>query len=245
VVIEYTLTYEDGGDHALRNVACVPEDDAQDEACDTADIPGSALDQWKTVDTGDEPVAAGSVLTYTLWFENTGSAAAAVDAVDHLAGVLDDADLTGEIVASEGLEAVADGDRIAITGSVAPGETGKVTYQTTVRGDDERGDDQAANFLVPAGEEPPATCGEADAERPDCTTTPIPRITATKTVDPETGATVVAGQDVTYTLTFANEGAAAGDVDYADDLSGVLDDADITAGPEASSDALEAVIDAD
>src|SRR5690606_10131290 len=202
VVIEYTLTYEDGGDHALRNVACVPEDDAQDEACDTADIPGSALDQWKTVDTGDEPVAAGSVLTYTLWFENTGSAAAAVDAVDHLAGVLDDADLTGEIVASEGLEAVADGDRIAITGSVAPGETGKVTYQATVRGDDERGDDQAANFLLPQGATPPEACEPAEGEAPDCTVTPIaaPEIQATKSADPASGETIEAGQDVTYTL---------------------------------------------
>ncbi|WP_158539285.1 DUF7927 domain-containing protein [Renibacterium salmoninarum] len=59
-----------------------------------------------------------------------------------------------------------------------------------------------------------------------------------KSVDPASGTTVKAGQELTYTLTFTNKGAAAGDVNRVDDLSKVLDDAKITSAPTSSDAAL-------
>ena len=43
------------------------------------------------------------------------------------------------------------------------------------------------------------------------------------------------GDEITYTLTFTNDGGAPATVDTTDDLSGVLDDADLIAGPTAQS----------
>ncbi|WP_430644761.1 DUF6923 family protein, partial [Agromyces sp. GXS1127] len=57
-------------------------------------------------------------------------------------------------------------------------------------------------------------------------------ITASKSVDPEDGSPVVAGDEVTYTLSFESTGSADATIDYTDDLSGVLDDATITSDPQ-------------
>lgn len=66
-----------------------------------------------------------------------------------------------------------------------------------------------------------------------------PTLSATKTSD--AGATVVPGQVVTYTLTFANTGTADGAIDSTDDLSDILDDATVTTAP-ASDSASVAVV---
>ena len=105
----------------------------------------------------------------------------------------------------------------------------------TVNEEDERGNDSADNFLVESGEEPPADCADGSGL---CTVTPLPNLDVTKAVDPESGSTVLAGQELTYTLTFVNNGNAAGAVDYTDHLTGVLDDADVTGQPVASDEAL-------
>ncbi|MFD5601281.1 DUF6923 family protein [Leucobacter sp. NPDC058333] len=379
--VTYTATYTGEGDQNLRNVACIPAGEVApgERACDLVQIPGADLTQWKQVSASATPAVAGTVLTYTLFFQNDGEADATVDAVDDLTYVLDDADVTVEPSSSDGLNPVRTGNQIAITGTVPAGTTSSVTYQVTVKADGDRGDDvstnfllaadeepptnpvcvpddeqlpnctatpiaavsyskaveastspvvagtvltytitventgavagpvaredvltdvlddaelsadpesdtasvtvtdvqagrfaiggtlgagetalvtydvtvlpdadrgnnAANNFLVPPGEEPPADC---DADSPECTSTPMPLITATKSVDVGTGATVVAGQEVTYTLTFANSGTAAGDVDYTDNLAGVLDDATLTGGPSSSDAALVANLGAD
>ncbi|MFP3468193.1 hypothetical protein, partial [Leifsonia sp. SIMBA_070] len=81
------------------------------------------------------------------------------------------------------------------------------------------GDNVASNFLVPNGTTPPEECLDGN-----CTVTPIGRVLAAKSSDPESGSAVVADQIVTYTLSFENDGHAAADVHYVDDLAGVLDD---------------------
>ncbi|WP_162621748.1 DUF11 domain-containing protein [Microbacterium suaedae] len=380
--ITYRVEYTGEGDNNLRNLACVPEDDVLPgaEPCDVVNVPAAQLNTWKQVSASDDPAEAGSVLTYTLFFESTGQAPADVDYTDELTHVLDDADVTAEPTSADGLNAPRDGARISVTGSVPQGETYTVEYQVTVKPDGERGDDIAANFLVPGipNDPPPEpVCEPTDVERPDCTvtpiaaveyaksvsassdpveagtvltytvtvdstgeattpvsredvltgvlddaeltsapvsdtdsvtvsdvvdsrfeiggelaggetatityevtvlpdaergdnsannflvppggdprdecvegsdectSTPIPLITADKSVDPETGTTVLAGQDVTYTLTFANVGEASGSVDYTDDLSGVLDDANLVSGPVVSDPALTADLDAE
>src|SRR5690606_31695969 len=94
-----------------------------------------------------------------------------------------------------------DGNRISITGAVPADETYSVTYQVTVRADAERGDDIAANFLLPNDpDNPPApptdpVCQPTDGGRPDCTVTPIGRLLTGKAVaadsDPVVAGTVL------------------------------------------------------
>ncbi|MBN8425511.1 DUF11 domain-containing protein [Microbacterium esteraromaticum] len=179
--VTYAVTYTGEGDAVLENTVCVPASEtlAGADACDLVTVPGAVLTQWKSVESSDSPAVAGSVLTYALHFHNAGSAAAAVDSIDALAHVLDDAEVTAEPVASAGLTAARTGETIAITGTVASGEVATVTYQVTVKADGQRGDDIAANFLMTddpsAPPVAPATpeCTPADTDQPNCTVTPI------------------------------------------------------------------------
>lgn len=242
VTIEYTVTYTGEGDHLLTNTACVPVGDALPGAdpCAEVSVPGAALTDWKTVVASDSPLGEGDTLTYTLHFESNGMSAADVDAVDSLVHVLDDADVTIEPVSTGGVTAVRTGDSIAITGSVEPGTIATVTYTVTLLPDAERGDNIAANFLLAPGEVPPTdpVCVPEDTEFPDCTVNEIPEIIDSKTVTPESGTTVQPGAELTYTLTFENIGQGTGTVDRVDDLTHILDDAEVTVAPAASDVAL-------
>ncbi|WP_067197675.1 DUF7927 domain-containing protein [Microbacterium sp. XT11] len=240
--ITYTVTYTGEGDQNLRNLACVPTGEtAQGEpSCDVVQIPGSGLTQWKQVQASDTPAAAGTVLTYTLFFDNDGEAAADVDAVDDLTHVSDDADVTTEPTSAEGLSVSRDGNRIAITGSVPAGETHTVTYQVTIRADGERGDDTAANFLMQNDPENPPVpptdpvCEPQDEQFPDCTTTPIAAVVYSKSVSADSDP-VVAGTVLTYTVTVENTGTTTAPVSREDVLTDVLDEADLTSGPQSDT----------
>ncbi|MFJ2369219.1 DUF6923 family protein [Microbacterium sp. NPDC087665] len=236
--ITYSVTYTGEGDQILRNLACIPEDATLPgaQSCDRVQVPGALLTQWKTAQPSSDPVVAGSTITYTLFFDNDGQSPAAVDAIDDLTYVLDDAAVTTEPVASAGLTVVRDGAEISITGSVPVGQTSTVTYTVTVLPDDERGDSIASNFLLAPGETPPTDgeCVPTDAEQPDCTTTPITGVTYTKSV--ETSETPVrTGTELTYTVVVTNTGATTVDVLRDDDLSDVLDDATLTGAAESDT----------
>ncbi|WP_162893175.1 hypothetical protein [Microbacterium halotolerans] len=86
---------------------------------------------------------------------------------------------------------------------------------------------------------------EADTNESTLSPLPVPEIKAAKSVDPESGSAVLAGQDVIYELTFSNSGNVEGPVDYTDDLSGVLDDAALVGDPEVPDPALSVVIDSE
>jgi len=58
-----------------------------------------------------------------------------------------------------------------------------------------------------------------------------PELEVTKSVDPDTGTAIATGDVLTYTLRFENTGYVDAPVDYTDDLSDVLDDADLTVAP--------------
>ncbi|MGI6878388.1 CshA/CshB family fibrillar adhesin-related protein [Microbacterium sp. gxy059] len=231
--IDYEVTYTGEGDNVLRNAVCADPEDTAPGAypCDYAQIPAADLHTWKSVSASSDPVVAGTQLEYTLWFLNDGQAAAAVDHVDSLAQVTDDADVTVE-PSSDVLDATRDGDEIRITGSVPAGGTVSVTYTVTVRGDGERGDDVATNFLLPAGEEPPAdgVCEPSDERFPECTSTPIAAFSAEKSVSASSDP-VVEGTVLTYEITVRGTGSATAEVAIEDVLAGVIDDADITTPP--------------
>ncbi|WP_430592119.1 DUF6923 family protein [Humidisolicoccus flavus] len=65
-----------------------------------------------------------------------------------------------------------------------------------------------------------------------------PNLTVTKSVDPGSGTTVIAGQELTYTLSFANSGTASAVIDWTDNLAGVTDDATVSQAPTSSNEAL-------
>jgi fimbrial isopeptide formation D2 family protein/uncharacterized repeat protein (TIGR01451 family) len=243
--ITYTATYTGGGDQNLRNVACIPEDEVApgQERCDFVQIPGAALTQWKKVSSSDSPAVAGSVLTYTLFFKNTGGAAADVDAIDDLTHVLDDADITTEPISPDGLAVTRDGSRISVTGQVPSGETYQVTYTATIKADGQRGDNISSNFLMKnRPDDPPEpprvpTCKPTDAQLPDCTETPIAQVEYAKSVSASSDP-VEAGTVLTYTVTVKSTGADTTAVSREDVLAGVLDDATLTGAPRSDTETV-------
>ncbi len=204
VTITYQVTYTGAGDHTLINVAFEPKDPDNPEppACDPADengldpetgqpcakhrIPAAGLTVEKSADpSSGVKVEEGQRITYSLTFENDGSAAAEVDYTDHLAGVLDDADVIKSATASDPSLIVLDADdQFTVQGKLAAGRTVTVSYVVDVRAANDQGDGVLANFVTETGREVPEACADDD---PTCTTHPVdvPKL-------PDTGAPNVA-----------------------------------------------------
>ncbi|WP_230108736.1 DUF11 domain-containing protein [Microbacterium foliorum] len=210
---------------------CVPTDTEQPN-CTTTPITG--VSYTKSVEASETPVRTGTELTYTVLVTNTGATTVDVLRDDNLTDVLDDATLTGDPESDTGSVTV-DGptdDILQIRGTLAAGATAEVTYTVTVNALGDRGNNTAANFLVPPGTPPAGPC---DPTTEECTVTPIQGFTVSKTSDAET---TTPGGVVTYTVTVTNVGAVdytdADPAAFEDDLSGVLDDAtyngDVSAG---------------
>ena len=105
---------------------------------------------------------------------------------------------------------------------LASGEDATISYQVRYTGG---GDQQLDNSAcVPAEQafDPAVAC--------DTTQVPGSDLTQTKTSDPADGSAVDEGDEITYTLRFTNTGPAPAAVDTTDDLSGVLDDAELSTG---------------
>lgn len=170
------------------------------------------------------------MITYTLTYTNDGQAPGVVDSVDDLTEVLDDADVTAAPVSSsDAVTATLLPEAIRVVGPIEPGETVTVTYEVTVKPDGERGDHELVNVLVPDNpDDPPVPPVTHD----------VPELVDYKSVDPASGTTVQPGGELVYTLHFRNDGAAPAVVDREDVLTGVLDDATISAAPAASDEAL-------
>ncbi|UUE25221.1 isopeptide-forming domain-containing fimbrial protein [Rhodococcus qingshengii] len=172
-----------------------------------------------------ETVNIGQSITYTLNFENPGTAPATIDYTDYLADVIDDGTVAVG-AATGGLTAALNGaDKIKVGGTLPAGGKGTVTYTVTVK---DGGNKVLNNYLVPGTTTPPTTCDPATNL---CTTHPMPGFTLTKTADPVSGSTVQAGDTITHTVTGANTGRTAlTPATITDDLSAVLNNAAVVPG---------------
>ncbi|RIJ69839.1 DUF11 domain-containing protein [Nakamurella silvestris] len=199
-------------------------------------VPGFTL--AKTADpVSGSTVVGGDTITYTVTGTNTG--ATVLDPViitDDLSKVLNHATLAGTPSASSGAAPVVTGTTLTWTGTLPVGGTVVLTYSVVLD------TDVAAGTIVnnhASGTSQPPTTPEHPVPPivppPVTTEHPVPGFTLTKTANPPTGSTVVAGGEITYTVTGTNTGATVLDpVTLTDDLSKVLTNATLTGAPAAS-----------
>ena len=179
-------------------------------------------------------VAAGDEITYTLTGDNTGRTDLDTVITDDLSSVLNNAALTSAPIAViEGEDTVPapvmEGTTLTWSGALAPGQTLTITYVVTVN-------DDVAGVLIENSASSEATPPTTTPITPPTVVTvhPTPGYEFTKTANPATGATVQAGQEITYTLTGVNTGETDLDTVITDDLSQVLSFATIATAPVAT-----------
>ncbi|MFK3835008.1 GEVED domain-containing protein [Microbacterium sp. NPDC087868] len=253
VTLTYSVTLQAGGDGVVRNVAWQPTtpptpgnpptdvptcdpatgegtDPVTGEVCASTEnlLPRLTID--KTAST-DELPADGDSVTYTVVVTNEGPGEFTTESpatfVDDMTEVLDDATYNGDATASAGTVTYA-APELSWSGPLAAGASATITY--TVTYDASTGDNVLINTVCMPEEDaldPDAACDFAQV--------PAAALSMDKTVNPASGTAVIAGQEVTYTLSFTNEGAAPATVDALDSLANVLDDATLTAGPTADA----------
>ncbi|MFF1553412.1 isopeptide-forming domain-containing fimbrial protein [Rhodococcus erythropolis] len=202
-------------------------------------VPGFTL--AKTADPASGTgVNAGQVITYTVTGSNTGKTTLdPVVLTDDLSKVLDNAALVdGSLkVTVDGAPAAAPtlaGTTLSWTGALEAGKSVVLTYQVKVNAGVAGG--VLVNNKVTGTAKPPT--GPEITPPPVTTEHPVdgtPAIEVLKSSDPSTTNRVVAGQEITYTLTFKNVGTADGEVSFYDDLTDVLDDAVMTKDPATTS----------
>jgi len=250
VTVTYSVTVKpngERGDSVLGNFV-VPGGELPPEECAEGSTlctvhPVRHFSVTKTADvtTG---VASGDVVTYTIRLTNDGgvdyTATDPAGFSDDLVDVVDDATYNQDAtaVASDDSDVPAvsyDAPVLSWSGPLAAGEYVDFTYSVTVNN---LGDADLINTAVPV-------CGPdevCDPETPPVTIL-LPRITPDKDSDPATGSSVAVGEVINYSLIFTNSGQATGDVASTDDLSAVLDDAEMTALPTTDVSGVTATFD--
>ncbi|WP_226533518.1 beta strand repeat-containing protein [Microbacterium paraoxydans] len=212
--------------------------------------PGFTLTKSADPETGTR-VDPGSVITYTVTGTNTGDTVLDPAVIsDDLSGVLAHASYNDDAAASRG-DVSVDGESLAWSGVLRPGQDVVITYSVTV--DPAAGGETIANTVTgtvtplipsdPSDPDSPTTPGTPITPPPSTTEHPVnePGFTFAKSVDPATGTAVDPGDVLTYTLTAANTGQTALDpVEIVDDLSEVLPYASYNDDAEAVIDGLPA-----
>ncbi|MCD7101407.1 DUF7927 domain-containing protein [Pseudoclavibacter sp. 13-3] len=186
-------------------------------------------------------VKPGDTVTYSVTASAADAPAAIRDVVltDRLDEVLAAADFvsgSAKLVIGSTTTDVADptDDRLQTNAFELPGgATATLSYQVTVKSDAYGA--TLRNVATGAGDVPPTTCptpeGDDPVTDPECVTTHVTgKWSLAKTSDPASGATVLPGAEVAYTLTTSNtsgNGAKVSGATASDDLSGVLEHAEL------------------
>lgn len=232
----YSVTLTQGGDRAVDNSACVTADGVEAQ-CDATESVKPALTIKKISSATGVLPDVGDTVTYEVTITNTGpgdyTAANPATAHDDLSDVIDDADfVVASLNASTGTVTLeADHSAWDWEGALAAGESATISYEVIYQ---TTGDFVLENTAcVPEGD-----TAEIGDENCATVTTTGPFIITSKSSDPVSGTALIAGQEVTYTLSFANIGGVAGPVSKIDDMTHLLDDATLVSAPVASSSAL-------
>ncbi|WP_235170834.1 isopeptide-forming domain-containing fimbrial protein [Rhodococcus erythropolis] len=215
--------------------------DPATQLCTTHPVKVPGFTVAKTADPASGTnVAAGQTITYTVTGANTGNTTLdPVVLTDDLSKVLDNAALVdGSLKATvDGVDGAAptlSGTTLSWTGALEAGKSVVLTYQVKINAGVAGG--TLINNKVTGTAKPPT--GPEITPPPVTTEHPVdgtPAIEVLKSSDPSTTNRVVAGQEITYTLTFKNVGTADGEVSFYDDLTDVLDDAVMTKNPATTS----------
>ncbi|MFD6511490.1 isopeptide-forming domain-containing fimbrial protein, partial [Rhodococcus sp. NPDC060176] len=215
--------------------------DPATQLCTTHPVQVPGFTVAKTADpVSGTNVAAGQTITYTVTGSNTGNTILdPVVLTDDLSKVLDNAALVdGSLKAVvDGVDATAptlSGTTLSWSGALQAGKSVVLTYQVKINAGVAGG--TLINNKVTGTAKPPT--GPEITPPPVTTEHPVdgtPAIEVLKSSDPSTTNRVVAGQEITYTLTFKNVGTADGEVSFYDDLTDVLDDAVMTKNPATTS----------
>jgi len=198
-------------------------------------VPGFVVSKVSHPVSGSQ-VSPGDLVSYTVTGSNTGSTVLdPVTITDDLADVLDDAELVaGSLTSSVGDAPTTSGKKLTWSGTLVAGQSVHLTYKVKVKGDAASGA-RLKNVVVGSATPP----GGDPITPPEVSTThPVadPGFTLTKAADPVSGTQVLAGDTITYTVVGQNTGNTVLDpVTITDDLSDVLDDAELVAGSLASS----------
>lgn len=249
VTMTYTVTLTATGDGAVRNVVYGDTPDITTPVCDPPDENGidpatqiacaenefelPRLTITKTASETELP-AVGDTVTYTVTATNEGpgvfTEGAPAVVTDDLTEVIDDGTYNGDATSTVAGTLEYAAPTLSWEGALAAGQSVTIEYTVTYTG---AGDQELINTACV-----PETDTLPGAEPCATVTVPAGLLDVSKSVDPEDGSTVTAGQQLTYTLTFDSIGTAAATVDWTDDLSAVLDDATVITAPTASSDAV-------
>ncbi|MBC9719671.1 DUF11 domain-containing protein [Streptomyces sp. TRM66268-LWL] len=240
VTVTYKVKIPDplkaGGDKSLKNAVA-----SSGSNCPTGTEPGcfSGPKGIGTMKLTKElltpgPIKPGMVVKYQVTAVNSGSGTyPGASFTDDLSGVLDDAawDGTEAAVSSDSARTPnapvfdAAGKKLTWTGDVAAGETVTVTYSATV-GTPPLGDKKLNNKIVGPGCPPGSTEPECGGEEEG-----IANLGMKKEVDAP--SPVKPGSEIKYTVTLENTGTADyPNASFTDDVSGVVDDATLTDGPD-------------
>ena len=196
-------------------------------------------------------VVAGQTVTYTLTAKNSGDIDLTnVTLTDDLASVLPYADLASGPTASPNSGNISTANnKVTWTGDLAANQTVTVTYSVKVHSDLDKSDilkNQVTGSATDPNDPRPVPSSCVDGTEDGCysTLTPsLPGLTIKKISDPASGGIAPTGSQVTYTLTGENSGNADLNVTLTDNLSDVLDNADIdTTSLSATIDGAPAAV---
>lgn len=179
--------------------------------------------------------ASGGRVEYTIDVTNNGPGECTAERpcsfTDDMSGVLNDATYNDDAAASSGTVAV-DGFELTWEGALASGETATVTYSVTAE-PNESGDYHPLNTVC-------LTEFATDPESP-CATSSITGSGAWedwKESNPASGSVVRPGETIDYVLHFEGTGTAPVELLREDNLSGVLDDAEVISAPVSNTESL-------
>ncbi|WP_092504501.1 beta strand repeat-containing protein [Agrococcus jejuensis] len=221
VTITYSVEVTGAGDARLGNVVTSPGCTTE---CGTEHLVGTYVVAKDADPASGSSVAAGDVVAYTLTVTQQGAGSVAgATLVDDLTAVLDDATFADDAVASSGDVAFdAATSTLTWSGDLAVGDVVTITYSVRVTG---AGDAVLDNVVTSPG------CTS------DCSTQHlVGGYVVAKSSDPASGSTVAIGDRIDYVVTVSQTGAGAVDgATFVDDLTAVLDDAELDGDVVASA----------